>query len=60
VEAENPTVPEYLREYGGIQAYLDELIGYCRNELKKVEDRPRLLALADQASAVRLLPRREN
>jgi hypothetical protein len=55
-EAENTTIPECLREYGGIQAYLKALVSYCRNELKKAKDRPRLLALADQARAVRLLP----
>ncbi len=54
---EDDSEPEaFLDDYsGGATAYIAELYNYCRKQLQKAEERPRILALAQQVKQKRLV-----
>jgi hypothetical protein len=55
-EDEEGGIEAHLKHYNrGLTGYVNELANWCREELKKMEQRPRILALAAQARAKRLV-----
>lgn len=60
--AEDSSTPEAFvaAHKGGLGAYIAELLVWCRQQIKEAEERPQVIALADQVRAQRLaLPAKE-
>jgi len=55
-EADGENIESYLKDYdNGLSGYARDIARWCREELRKAEKRPHILALADQLRAKRLV-----
>ncbi len=55
-DAGNQAIDEFIAEYEGrIEGYVGELVRWCRRELHRAQQRPKLLALADQLRRKKLI-----
>ena len=55
-EEDHEELPAYLDEYGGgAQAYIGELLRWCRKEIAKAEGHPKLLEMAERVHQQKLM-----
>jgi len=55
-EDDSDDIAAYLKDYdNGLSGYASDIARWCREELRKAEKRPHILALADQLRAKRLV-----